>query len=179
MVGHEVNGVPLFPARWMFAPGARIASRPGPDISNATTFFGRYLEVSPGARPVWTHDESDDATVTTVSFHSMECRDGRAVGRTSRHPGGERMTVMCRAHRPRLISRPRETARRDGFRTSRSRIADPWVREAIGDLLRAAQAASGPARESGYPGDFEQLTGARRLLPERTHGSDLCQAVRE
>jgi uncharacterized protein YndB with AHSA1/START domain len=32
-------------------------------------FFGRYLEVTPHSRPVWTNDEGDDGgTVTTVTF---------------------------------------------------------------------------------------------------------------
>jgi len=31
-------------------------------------FFGKYLEVTPHSRLVWTNDESDDAAVTTVTF---------------------------------------------------------------------------------------------------------------
>jgi len=31
-------------------------------------FFGRYLEVTPPSRLVWTNDESDDGAVTTVTF---------------------------------------------------------------------------------------------------------------
>src|SRR5579862_6395435 len=31
-------------------------------------FFGRYLEVRPHSRLVWTNDESDDGAVTTVTF---------------------------------------------------------------------------------------------------------------
>jgi uncharacterized protein YndB with AHSA1/START domain len=31
-------------------------------------FFGSYIEVTPGACLVWTNDESDDGTVTTVTF---------------------------------------------------------------------------------------------------------------
>ena len=31
-------------------------------------FFGRYLEVIPHARLVWTNEESDDGSVTTVTF---------------------------------------------------------------------------------------------------------------
>lgn len=36
-------------------------------------FFGRYLEVTPPSRLVWTNEEEDDASVTTVTF---EERDG-------------------------------------------------------------------------------------------------------
>ena len=31
-------------------------------------FFGRYVEVTPYSRLVWTNDESDDGAVTTVTF---------------------------------------------------------------------------------------------------------------
>jgi len=31
-------------------------------------FFGRYIEVTPHSRLVWTNEESDDGGVTTVSF---------------------------------------------------------------------------------------------------------------
>jgi uncharacterized protein YndB with AHSA1/START domain len=31
-------------------------------------FFGRYLEVIPHSRLVWTNEESDDGAVTTVTF---------------------------------------------------------------------------------------------------------------
>jgi uncharacterized protein YndB with AHSA1/START domain len=40
-------------------------------------FFGRYLEVTPPSRLVWTNDEGDDGgTVTTVTF---EERDGKTL----------------------------------------------------------------------------------------------------
>ena len=39
----------------------------GRDASNSMTFFGKYLEVSPPSRLVWSNDESDEAAVTTVS----------------------------------------------------------------------------------------------------------------
>ena len=32
------------------------------------TFFGRYIEVTPHVRLVWTNEESDDGAVTTVTF---------------------------------------------------------------------------------------------------------------
>ena len=36
--------------------------------SKPMAFFGRYIEVIPQARLVWTNDESDDGPVTTVTF---------------------------------------------------------------------------------------------------------------
>jgi uncharacterized protein YndB with AHSA1/START domain len=40
----------------------------GQGASKAMAFFGRYLEVTPHSRLVWTNDESDDGAVTTVTF---------------------------------------------------------------------------------------------------------------
>jgi uncharacterized protein YndB with AHSA1/START domain len=39
-------------------------------------FFGRYIEVTPHSRLVWTNDESDDGAVTTVTF---EEKDGKTL----------------------------------------------------------------------------------------------------
>ena len=40
----------------------------GHDPSNPDEFFGRYLEVTPHSRLVWTNDESGGGNVTTVTF---------------------------------------------------------------------------------------------------------------
>jgi uncharacterized protein YndB with AHSA1/START domain len=41
----------------------------GNDASKPMEFFGRYLEVTPNSRLVWTNDEGgDDGAVTTVTF---------------------------------------------------------------------------------------------------------------
>jgi uncharacterized protein YndB with AHSA1/START domain len=41
----------------------------GDDPSNPMAFFGKYLEVTPHSRLVWTNDEGgDDGPVTTVTF---------------------------------------------------------------------------------------------------------------
>jgi len=40
----------------------------GHEASKPMAFFGRYLEVTPHSRLVWTDDESDDGAVTTVTF---------------------------------------------------------------------------------------------------------------
>jgi uncharacterized protein YndB with AHSA1/START domain len=39
-------------------------------------FFGRYLEVTPPSRLVWTNEESDEGAVTTVTF---EEKDGKTL----------------------------------------------------------------------------------------------------
>ena len=35
---------------------------------DATAFFGTYIEVTPPSRLVWTNEESDEGSVTTVTF---------------------------------------------------------------------------------------------------------------
>jgi uncharacterized protein YndB with AHSA1/START domain len=39
--------------------------------SKSMVFFGRYLEVIPYSRLVWTNEESDDGPVTTVTFEEQ------------------------------------------------------------------------------------------------------------
>ena len=49
----------------------------GDDPANTMAFFGRYLDVVPDQRIVWTNEESGDAaSVTTVTF---EERDGKTL----------------------------------------------------------------------------------------------------
>ena len=48
----------------------------GPDASKPMAFFGRYIEVTPYSRLVWTNEESDDGAVTTVTF---EEQDGKTL----------------------------------------------------------------------------------------------------
>jgi uncharacterized protein YndB with AHSA1/START domain len=38
------------------------------------TFFGRYIEVTPPSRLVWSNEEDEDGAVTTVTF---EEKDGK------------------------------------------------------------------------------------------------------
>jgi len=40
----------------------------GHEASKPMAFFGRYIEVTPHSRLVWTNEESDDGAVTTVTF---------------------------------------------------------------------------------------------------------------
>ena len=48
----------------------------GHDASKPMSFFGRYIEVTPYSRLVWTNEESDDGAVTTVTF---EEQDGKTL----------------------------------------------------------------------------------------------------
>jgi uncharacterized protein YndB with AHSA1/START domain len=57
--------------------GYRLVFVVGNDASKPMAFFGRYLEVTPHSRLVWTNDEGEDGgTVTTVTF---EEKDGKTV----------------------------------------------------------------------------------------------------
>lgn len=44
--------------------------------ANTMAFYGKYLEVVPNERIVWTNDEGEEGAVTTVTF---EDRDGRTL----------------------------------------------------------------------------------------------------
>jgi uncharacterized protein YndB with AHSA1/START domain len=46
------------------------------DGSNSMAFFGKYLEVVPDSRIVWTNDEEEEGAVTTVTF---EDRGGKTL----------------------------------------------------------------------------------------------------
>ena len=48
----------------------------GHGASQRMAFFGRYLDVIPRARLVWTNEESDDGAVTTLTF---EEKDGKTL----------------------------------------------------------------------------------------------------
>lgn len=39
--------------------------------SDSATFFGRYLEVTPPSRLVWTNEESEEGPVTSVTFEDQ------------------------------------------------------------------------------------------------------------
>ena len=47
-----------------------------PESPKPFAFFGKYLEVTPNARLVWTNEESADGAVTTVTF---EDKGGRTL----------------------------------------------------------------------------------------------------
>lgn len=62
------GGTPLLACEMDVRTGGGYRIAFGHDEANAMAFFGKYLEVVPLARLVWTNDESDDAAVTTVTF---------------------------------------------------------------------------------------------------------------
>jgi len=48
--------------------GGRYRFEFGHESSKTMAFFGRYLEVVPHSRLVWTNEESDEGAVTTLTF---------------------------------------------------------------------------------------------------------------
>jgi uncharacterized protein YndB with AHSA1/START domain len=50
--------------------GYRLAF--GADEASAMVFHGRYIEVVPDVRLVWTNDEGEEGAVTTVSFADVD-----------------------------------------------------------------------------------------------------------
>jgi uncharacterized protein YndB with AHSA1/START domain len=70
------TGVSLLSLEADVRVGGRYRFEFGHDASKAMAFFGRYIEVTPHSRLVWTNDESDDGAVTTVIF---EERGGKTL----------------------------------------------------------------------------------------------------
>lgn len=66
-------GVPLRSCEMDVRVGGGYRLEFGQDGAPPFAFFGRYLEVDPPSRLVWTNEEDKDAPVTTVTF---EARDG-------------------------------------------------------------------------------------------------------
>ncbi|WP_214470168.1 SRPBCC family protein [Mesorhizobium sp. dw_380] len=61
-------GVPLLSCEMDVRVGGKYRVAFGQDASKPMVFFGKYIEVIPNSRLVWTNEESDDAAVTTVTF---------------------------------------------------------------------------------------------------------------
>jgi uncharacterized protein YndB with AHSA1/START domain len=61
-------GVSLLSCEADVRVGGRYRFELGLDASKSMAFFGRYLEVIPNSRLVWTNEESEHGAVTTVTF---------------------------------------------------------------------------------------------------------------
>jgi uncharacterized protein YndB with AHSA1/START domain len=62
------TGMSLLSCEMDVRVGGRYRVEFGHDASNSMAFFGRYIDVTPHSRLVWTNDESEDGAVTTVTF---------------------------------------------------------------------------------------------------------------
>ncbi len=71
------SGVPLLSCEMDVRTGGGYSVTFGHDADSSMTFFGKYLEVSPPSRLVWTNDESENGSVTTVTFEAAE--DGKTL----------------------------------------------------------------------------------------------------
>lgn len=64
-------GVPLRACEMDVRTGGGYRLEFGLDAANAMAFFGKYTEVTPPSRIVWTNEESGEVTVTTVTFEDQ------------------------------------------------------------------------------------------------------------
>ena len=65
-------GVPLLACEMDVRTGGGYSLTFGQDPAKAMTFYGKYLEVSPPSRLVWTNDESEEGSITTVTFEDTD-----------------------------------------------------------------------------------------------------------
>ena len=66
-------GIPLRSCEMDVRTGGTYRLEFGQDASTTWTFFGKYLDVTPHSRLVWTNDEGEDeGAVTTVTFEEMD-----------------------------------------------------------------------------------------------------------
>ena len=61
-------GVPLLSCEMDVRTGGKYRLEFGQDASDSWAFFGKYIEVIPHTRLVWTNEEDEDGAVTTVTF---------------------------------------------------------------------------------------------------------------
>ncbi|MFO0991887.1 MAG: SRPBCC family protein [Hyphomicrobiales bacterium] len=61
-------GVPMLSCAMDVRTGGKYRVEFGQDAANSAAFFGKYIEVIPNSRIVWTNEEGDDAPITTVTL---------------------------------------------------------------------------------------------------------------
>ena len=78
LVGAEVGDRQFRSCRaiWTSAPGGKYRLEFGAGGSETMAFYGKYLDVVPDERIVWTNDEGEEGAVTTVTF---EDQDGKTL----------------------------------------------------------------------------------------------------
>jgi len=64
-------GVPLLSCEMDVRTGGKYRLEFGKDASSSWVFFGKYIEVIPNSRLVWTNEESEEGAVTTVTFEEV------------------------------------------------------------------------------------------------------------
>lgn len=63
-------GVPLLSCELDVRTGGGYRLEFGQDASQSFAFFGKYIDVVPNSRIVWTNEESEDGAITTVTFEA-------------------------------------------------------------------------------------------------------------
>ena len=64
------TGMPMLSCEMDVRVGGGYRVSFGHSSAESFSFFGRYIEVIPASRLVWTNEESEDAAVTTVTFEA-------------------------------------------------------------------------------------------------------------
>jgi len=86
-------GVPLLSCEADVRVGGEYRFEFGHDASKTMAFFGRYIEVIPHARLVWTNEESDEGAVTTLTLTE---KDGKTLLTLSElYPTKEALDHAC------------------------------------------------------------------------------------
>jgi uncharacterized protein YndB with AHSA1/START domain len=67
-VPRSVSGISLVSCDMDVRTGGKYRLEFGSGGSDTMAFFGKYLEVVPNERIVWTNDEGEEGAVTTVTF---------------------------------------------------------------------------------------------------------------
>ena len=62
------SGMPMLSCEMDVRVGGGYRVTFGHDAASSFAFFGKYIEVIPNARLVWTNEESTDAAITTLTF---------------------------------------------------------------------------------------------------------------
>ncbi|UDF32649.1 UNVERIFIED_ORG: SRPBCC domain-containing protein (plasmid) [Roseateles sp. XES5] len=67
----SVSGISLVSCDMDVRTGGKYRLEFGVDGSETMAFYGKYLEVVPNERIVWTNDEGEEGAVTTVTFEDQ------------------------------------------------------------------------------------------------------------
>jgi len=67
----SLSGVSLLSCEMDVRTGGKYRLEFGAGGSDSMTFFGKYLEVVPNERIVWTNDEGETGAITTVTFEEQ------------------------------------------------------------------------------------------------------------
>ena len=68
----SVSGVSLLSCAMDVRTGGKYRLEFGTGGSDSMAFYGKYLEVVPDQRIVWTNDEGEEGAITTVTFEDQD-----------------------------------------------------------------------------------------------------------